>query len=809
LSERDRQLVESWLVEFDLGWTPDRLSARARELPADSALRLPALVEMVKIDLERQWQRGERRPLEAYLHAFPELAAWGTVTGELLLVEYQVRRQFGDTADPDDYERRFPGAAELLRPALDQGSAPGHDTLRPEGSTVAPPPLPSPFPTAAPGALPPQFGRYRIVKLLGKGGMGSVYLAHDSKLDRPVALKVPSFSAEDDATLLERFYREARAAATIDHPNLCPVYDVGQVGGAHYLTMAYIEGESLAQRILKKPGLSQREAAGLVRKVALGVGEAHAHGVIHRDLKPNNIMLNRRGEPVVMDFGLARRSKAEDLRLTPSGSMLGTPAYMPPEQVRGDADLMGPGSDVYSLGVVLYELLTGQLPFVGSFGAVMADILTRPPRPPSSLRPDVEPQLEAICLKALAKAPGDRYAGMADFAAALEEYLSTPGPRPTAGSGPRRATGLALLGGAAALLVVAAVIVIKTRQGEIRLDVPEDKPIIQVNGKTVHGEQPGEKGKAVAAPAEATAKLAEKRQLTGFSGAVRGVAFSADGKRAVAAGEDGSIPGKTHAVRGWDLETGKLDPAQPRGHLCHHVVFAPDGRRYLEGGGLQSASVWDVDSARSLRRLNVGPHLHCGAFSRDGRRVILGGETLLGKPWVGVWELETGRALLDFHPTDGEVRCVALSPDGRRGFSAGKKSVRLWDVEKGQGQELLQGVHVESAEFSPDGKLLAVGTAMGTIRVLDAATGAAPRLFEEKHASAVTCLAFAPDGKRLVSGGADKTVRIWDVATGKEIQCLTGHADRVTAVAFSGDGRRALSGSADRTVRLWAVAGDN
>jgi hypothetical protein len=647
--------------------------------------------------------------------------------------------------------------------------------------------------------LPPQLGRYRIVKLLGKGGMGSVYLAHDSQLDRRVALKVPNFSAEDDPTLLERFHREARAAATLDHPNLCPVFDVGLADGVHFLTMAYIEGESLAERLLKQPRLSQREAAGLVRQVALAVGEAHARGVIHRDLKPNNIMLNRRGEPVVMDFGLARRSKAEDLRLTPSGSMMGTPGYMPPEQVRGDADLVGPRSDVYSLGVILYELLTGRLPFAGSFGEVMADILTRPLATPSSLRPDVEPGLEAVCLKALAKAPSGRYASMAEIAAALEQALSTPAPQKRRW----KALWLALAGGVAALFLAATVIVIKTRQGEIRIDVPDENPIIQVNGKTLLGGKPKEPDKVAPPPDAPVGKLAEKRRLTGFSGAVLSVAFSADGKRALAAVVDDSLPGKSRSIRGWDLETGKRDPDEPQGYLCNRILFAPDGRRYLEGGGLQTTSVWDADSPRPLRTFSVGPHLLCGAFSRDGRRVILGGESLLGKPWLSVWDLKNGKARLDLQPTDGPVHCVALSPDGRRALSAGKKSVQLWDVEAGKGQEVLRGVPVESAEFSPEGNSLAAGSATGAIRLLDPDQAAGPRAFESKHTAAVTCLAFSPDGKRLVSGSADKTVRVWDVATGKQLQCHTG---AVNAVAFSPDGRRVLSGGADRAVRLWAAA---
>ncbi len=196
--------------------------------------------------------------------------------------------------------------------------------------------------------------------------MGSVYLAHDGQLDRSVALKVPHFTPEDGPEILDRFYREARSAATLDHPNVCPIYDVGQIDGHHYVSMAFVEGRPLADLVEADKRLSQRQAAILVRQVAMAMAEAHRRGIIHRDLKPANIMINPRHEPVIMDFGLARRSDKRDAQLTKSGAIVGTPAYMSPEQVKGDPTGIGPGCDIYSLGVVLYELLTGRLPFEGS-----------------------------------------------------------------------------------------------------------------------------------------------------------------------------------------------------------------------------------------------------------------------------------------------------------------------------------------------------------------------------------------------------------------------------------------------------------
>jgi serine/threonine protein kinase len=278
-----------------------------------------------------------------------------------------------------------------------------------------------------PMQLPAPFGRYQLQKLLGRGGMGAVYLAHDTQLDRPVALKIPLFSADEDSQVLARFYREARAAATILHANVCPVYDVGEVDGIPYLTMAYIEGQSLAEWIRGKR-LTPRQSAALVRKLALALQEAHRKGIIHRDLKPANIMIDKRGEPMIMDFGLAHRARPGDPRLTLQGTVLGTPAYMSPEQVKGDPDAVGPACDVYSLGVILYELVAGHLPFHGDPMAVLSQVLLEEPPPPSKFHPNLDAALEKICLKTMAKRSENRYPSMTEFATALRGYLRNASP---------------------------------------------------------------------------------------------------------------------------------------------------------------------------------------------------------------------------------------------------------------------------------------------------------------------------------------------------------------------------------------------
>jgi serine/threonine protein kinase len=287
-------------------------------------------------------------------------------------------------------------------------------------------------------ALPRDFGRYRLEKLLGRGGMGAVYLAHDSALRRPVAIKVPFLSGPSSADGRARFLREARAAAALAHPNICPVYDVGEVDGEPYLALAFIAGKPLSHKIDAAHPFDPPEAAALVRKVALALHEAHEQGVIHRDLKPANIMIDGRGEPIVMDFGLARRADAT--QLTQQGEVMGTPAFMPPEQLTGDLAVVGPASDVYSLGVVLYQLLTGALPFQGDLLALVSQVTLDDPAPPSSSRPGLDPRFDAVCLKALAKRPADRWASMREFGGALAALTEPPPfarpPRPVAPADP-------------------------------------------------------------------------------------------------------------------------------------------------------------------------------------------------------------------------------------------------------------------------------------------------------------------------------------------------------------------------------------
>ena len=394
--------------------------------------RLSVLVELVKADLVRKWSSGQPVSLEFYLDVLPELGTRDTIPAELILAEYEERCRRGVPMGLPEYAERFPLQAGTLRQLIER-SHDGVSGLIPSdragqlGPSACVPPSTG-LPSVVPIRLPKQFGRYRIIKKLGQGAMGTVYLAHDSQLDRRVALKVPHVRpgrdvGDGNSQELNRFYREVRTAATLRHPNLCPVYDQGEIGGVYYVTMAYLKGRPLSALIDRQRPLSERWVAAAVRKIARALSEAHSRGVIHRDLKPSNIMVVTRSELVIMDFGLAWRAGTEDARLTQSGTILGTPAYMSPEQLSGNMTAIGPKCDIYSLGVIFYELLTARRPFQGPTAAVMAQILFNDPQPPSVHRPDLDPRIEAICLKAMAKKGEDRYSTMGELAAALGRYL--------------------------------------------------------------------------------------------------------------------------------------------------------------------------------------------------------------------------------------------------------------------------------------------------------------------------------------------------------------------------------------------------
>jgi hypothetical protein len=648
--------------------------------------------------------------------------------------------------------------------------------------------------------------------------MGDVYLAHDTDLDRRVALKVPRFAAEDDPDARERFLQEARAAAALDHPNICPVYDVGRFNGRPYLTMAYVDGRPLSELLRDGRTFSPAEAAGLARALALALVAAHRQGVVHRDVKPGNVLIDRQGRPVLTDFGLARRVNAGDARLTRRGALVGTPAYMAPEQVLGkDCDFR---CDVYSLGVVLYELLAGRLPFSGSIESVLGQILRADPEAPSKHRPGIPPGLEAICLKALARRPEDRYRSMEELAAALGAWLGQrPAPR-------RRRARLALV----TLAVLLALLV--GAGARLGWFVPANVPGEREDGQAAApapaapvGPPPGapvvpaglpvrpapEKGpQAGPAPVQV---VKESALLGRHDGAVSTVAFSARAKGAEV------ISGSTadHTVRWWGLAEGK-EIAEKRVVLREDVtIFGGQVTLSADGRYLQFTTgrsyLWNLETGQEVRWWDEGHIFEQGprGFSRTGQWVIGGHMDGGGSGYAYVLDVETGRGVrLQGHPFNADLSLghpvVALSPVADRAATAWKDGLCLWEVAAPKKEKYrLPRTGVTCMAFSPDGETLLAGERANALILWDFKTGKQLARFEG-HTGAVTGVVFCPDGKRALSASEDGTARLWDVKTGRELARLEGHAGAVTCVTVSEDGR-ALTGGADRTVRLWRLPG--
>ncbi|HTN04001.1 MAG TPA: family 16 glycoside hydrolase [Planctomycetaceae bacterium] len=392
---------------------------------ASPDLALAEQIDAIGDQFERDFCAGQQPRLEQFLAAADEQLR-PTLFRTLLELELELRQKAGEQPQIAEYETRFPEQLEQIRQAFEAASRPasmvssvkltGVDTSKgqvPAKSAVE----------AAAQSAPKTLGRFEILSVLGEGAFGTVYRARDPQLDREVAVKVPKFAGQQSREDRERFLREARAAANLHHPQICAVHEVGTIDGRDYIVLAFIDGKPLSKVLQSKPQLSDRQIVAVIRKLALALQEAHDKGIIHRDLKPANIMINRKGEPVIMDFGLARRENSGDVQISHSGQIMGTPAYMSPEQARGDGKAVGPAADIYSLGVVLYELLCGRRPFEGTVTEVIGLILHVEAPPPSEFRPTVDPRLQAICLKAISKKPQERYASMKEFATALADYV--------------------------------------------------------------------------------------------------------------------------------------------------------------------------------------------------------------------------------------------------------------------------------------------------------------------------------------------------------------------------------------------------
>lgn len=363
-------------------------------------------IDIICDEFKGRWLQGTTPNIGEYLKAAPSHVDNSTLFLELLLVEIECRHSRRDKPTPDEYLAKYPEFAKVIE-AVD------FDTDRHPSATAK---LRSPGATS----IPKRIAHFEVLEYLGGGANGRVWKARDTRLEREVALKIPKralVSGEE----LHRFFREGRAAAQLHHPSIVSVHEVGHFAGISFIVSDYIAGMDLAEW-LKANSVSPRNAAELCLKLAFALEHAHRQGVIHRDFKPGNVLIDTAEEPHVADFGLAKWDD-DDEGYTVDGQPLGTPAYMSPEQARGDAARVDCRTDVYALGVVLYEMLTGQRPFTGDRAVTMDAVIRDQPPAPRRLNKSIPRDLETICLKAMEKEPNRRYASAAVLADDLQRYL--------------------------------------------------------------------------------------------------------------------------------------------------------------------------------------------------------------------------------------------------------------------------------------------------------------------------------------------------------------------------------------------------
>jgi tRNA A-37 threonylcarbamoyl transferase component Bud32 len=380
-------------------------------------------VAVLRVDQCQRWQGGEGIPAESYLERYPCVRDDPGHALDLILNEFLLRERLGEQPSLDEFLGRFPGFAEPLQAQLRL-----HQALQPNGSANAPPSAGSLAKTIDGKTRQtelswPTLPGYEILEELGRGGMGVVYKARQLAANRLVALKMTLAGQLASPAEVQRFRAEAEAAAHLDHPNIVPIYEVGEHQGQHYFSMKLIEGRNLGAACGVAAGATPQAAAQLLARVARAVHFAHQRGIIHRDLKPANILLDEQGQPHITDFGLAKRIEG-DSNVTKTGVIVGTPSYMAPEQATGKKGLTT-SADVYSLGAILYELLTGRPPFRAETPLdTVLQLLEREPERPRAINPKVDRDLELICLKCLAKDPQERYGSAEALADDLERWLA-------------------------------------------------------------------------------------------------------------------------------------------------------------------------------------------------------------------------------------------------------------------------------------------------------------------------------------------------------------------------------------------------
>lgn len=691
-------------------------------------------------------------------------------------------------------------------------------------------------------------GDYEILGEIARGGMGIVYKARQKRLNRIVALKMIKAGELADEQTIQRFAGEARAAARLDHPHIVPVYEVGEQDGRHYFSMGYVSGVSLAQRLKDGP-LPPRGAAELVQTIAAAVAYAHGQGIIHRDLKPSNILLEvapgdeptSRGSatpelrPRITDFGLAKQMES-DSELTATGQVLGTPGYMSPEQAAGRAGEVGVPSDVYSVGAILYHVLTGRPPFqAANVVETLRQVQEREPVSPRALNPDVDRDLETICLICLEKAPLKRYGSAQMVVDELGRFLEgrpiTARPvgrterlwrwcrrRPDVAIPTAAAIGLLLLGS-----VISSVFAYRAGVNADRFRAASRLSDQRWYGAEMNHIQHLVESGQIAAALELLDSLRPERtggiDLRGWEwhylkrrchselarldlagGRATAVAFSPVAPWLAAGDESG-------AVLVWDVNARAI-VHELTGHTgrINAVAFSPDGTRCASASEDSSVRIWDTTTGRQLLVYeNHGLGVKGLAFRPEVSEICTAGEDCT----IRFWSAESGidRLVIQTHLDAPLIRHMTLSPDGDQvAVAFGADGCRIWDTRTGE----LTRQFAEPASwlvFNGDGDSLVLAGGGAPLRLCDLASGEVSVLGGRNSFDAIAV--FSPDGRQLAAADQrEGMLTVWDLESRQPLRTLAGHLDGVYDLAFDAGGTQLASASADGTVRVWDTGQD-
>lgn len=667
-----------------------------------------------------------------------------------------------------------------------------------------------------PEPLPRAFGDYELLAEVARGGMGVVYRARQRSLDRQVALKMVLSGPFASRVALERFRAEARVAASLQHVGIVAIHEAGEAEGQPYFTMDFVEGRNLADHLRDGP-LPPARAARYIDQIARAVAYAHACGVLHRDLKPANILIDESDCPRITDFGLAKQLTASghlsgSPPLTLTGQALGSPHYMAPELASAQNENIGTAADVYSLGAILYQLLTGRPPFAaGTVGETLHQVLHNEPPRPRVLDPSLPRDLETICLKCLEKEPARRYPSAAMVAEELERFLSGQPllGRPISAAERgwrwcRRNPSLAALGGLAALLPLAVALalgMLAISNASIRQQRNEKEQALRERAIALaaarKSEQQARNELFLALRNEARARRFS-RQMGQRLESLKALAQAARIRA------DENLRGEaTAALALVDVERGPSWPNQPTPPavaVAFDNLYQRCATLYQDG----AISIRKVPANEAIQKLGPGgvaPAWRTGSrltFSPDGQFLA----ELDYTNDFRLWRLVDGQSIL--HHVPGPPLAAAFSPNGRWLVMAAPHSFTRFDLSSGQSVNHWEPSRPAfSLAFNPDNRKLAVGDIDSqSVSIYDSVEGKKLAVVPIPP-STQEIVAWQPDGRCLAMAGSDPRIQIWDVETMAKVATLEGHAQQVTALSFHPDGGLLASGSWDGMVRLW------